>query len=104
MKTVLIPNSNKKLLCKYFLHVSEAPKNNITESSLPVKLLVKESPHNTFEAEMVAFTRCKLYELNSLITYAASAMTRDAFIIDYMVKHPGSDFGSPVAIYVYRKC
>lgn len=101
MKTIQLINYNNRLATDVFIHIAAAP-GSISESKLPVPVMVEEIGTAIFPAELIDFARCHLYELNSITTYLSHGKSREEFMKDYL-SIDGHDQLDQIAIFIYKK-
>lgn len=106
MKTLLIPNLNNKLSCKYFSHITFSPDKKIPESELKKKYVIEDplKSINSFEVELITFGRLPLAYISELDTFVSSGVGREKFILDFKADHPEATKETEIAIYVYKRC
>lgn len=103
VKTVKIPNSNNKLACPKFSHISFAPPAEILkESQLPLPVLI-QSGSESIAANLIAMAIIKLRELSSIDTYLSAGVDRTTFMTQFLTDNPGTDADTRVAVYIYHK-
>ena len=113
MKELQIENSNNKLQCQGFVHISFAPPVSyfdrqgnyvvpIKESSFDQVYLIKHEEKEIF-VKLINFTRLKFWQISCVDTIAGYGLDSFDWKKQFKEKYPDCDEETEMAVYCYLK-
>jgi len=100
MATINIKNLNNKLSCDVFYSIVDSNVKPMSASEFPVPVSIRDpATGNEFSAELISMARFSIYDIGSIVTYAATGLSAAEFVDDHL---KGSN-KTELVLLIYKK-